>query len=188
MQVRCKCHGMSGSCQLKTCWKSAPDFRVVGTALKQMFRRAILVDQSNKGNGAALIVPSRKRSTGRGGGVGGGHKWSRQRRRECCDPASPRPGAISSSCDTDQPTERAIMRPCGNVKRLEGSLFYYERSPNFCERDPQSDIMGNMMPTNVYFNNFNLSRSQEPLAVAATERERAMAVVRPCAAAVDTSS
>nr|CAD7206087.1 unnamed protein product [Timema douglasi] len=42
MQVRCKCHGMSGSCELKTCWKAAPDFRVVGQALKEKFRSAVL--------------------------------------------------------------------------------------------------------------------------------------------------
>lgn len=49
MQVMCKCHGMSGSCELKTCWRSAPDYRVIGKALKERFRSAILVDQTNFG-------------------------------------------------------------------------------------------------------------------------------------------
>nr|CAD7257631.1 unnamed protein product [Timema shepardi] len=56
MQVRCKCHGMSGSCELKTCWKAAPNFRVVGQALKEKFRSAVLVDQSNLGNGSPLLL------------------------------------------------------------------------------------------------------------------------------------
>ncbi|XP_019876942.1 protein Wnt-10a [Aethina tumida] len=50
MQVKCKCHGMSGSCELKTCWRAAPDFRFVGKTLKERFRSAILVDQNNLGD------------------------------------------------------------------------------------------------------------------------------------------
>lgn len=43
----CKCHGMSGSCQLKTCWKVAPSFRKVGSILKRKYNQAILVDGDN---------------------------------------------------------------------------------------------------------------------------------------------
>jgi len=52
---------MSGSCQLKTCWKSAPDFHIVGKVLKHQFRKAILVDQSNLGNGEPVVVLKRAR-------------------------------------------------------------------------------------------------------------------------------
>lgn len=52
MQIKCKCHGISGNCELKTCWRSAPDFRQVGKILKENFRAAVLVDQSNLGNRA----------------------------------------------------------------------------------------------------------------------------------------
>lgn len=111
MQIRCKCHGMSGSCQLKTCWKSAPDFRVVGKILKQQFRKAVLVDQSNIGSGSPLIIS--KNSIGR--------KAKHKNR-------SPR---------------KALNRKKSfNINKLENSLFYYQRSPNFCDRDPSSDIPG----------------------------------------------
>lgn len=62
MQTKCKCHGMSGSCELKTCWKAAPDFRVVGTLIKDRFRSAIMVDQSNMGNGKPLLVHRKRRT------------------------------------------------------------------------------------------------------------------------------
>lgn len=61
MQVKCKCHGISGSCELKTCWKAAPEFRIVGNILKEKFKSAVLVDQSNLGNGSPLLVRGGRR-------------------------------------------------------------------------------------------------------------------------------
>ncbi|KAI0227270.1 Protein Wnt-1 [Lamellibrachia satsuma] len=46
----CKCHGMSGSCTLKTCWMRLPSFRTVGTALKDRFDGASKVLQGNSVN------------------------------------------------------------------------------------------------------------------------------------------
>lgn len=37
MQVECKCHGVSGSCELRTCWKVMPPFRRVSIVLKERF-------------------------------------------------------------------------------------------------------------------------------------------------------
>lgn len=114
MQIRCKCHGMSGSCQLKTCWKSAPDFRVVGKVLKKLFRKAVLVDQSNMGNGSPLIISK------------GSHKRKSQSRNV---------GRLPRK------TVRKHKK-VGNLQKMENSLFYYQRSPNFCDKDPSSDIQG----------------------------------------------
>lgn len=109
MQIRCKCHGMSGSCQLKTCWKSAPDFRIVGKVLKHMFRNAVLVNQSNLGNGEPIIQT---------------RKYGRRRHENNVRPP------------------RKAFNKFHSKKSLENSLFYYQRSPTFCERDPSADIQG----------------------------------------------
>ncbi len=37
MRKECKCHGLSGSCELKTCWESMPSFREVGDIIKDKF-------------------------------------------------------------------------------------------------------------------------------------------------------
>lgn len=37
MGLQCKCHGVSGSCELKTCWRAMPKFRKVGDVLKRKF-------------------------------------------------------------------------------------------------------------------------------------------------------
>ncbi|XP_046377177.1 protein Wnt-10a-like isoform X1 [Haliotis rufescens] len=52
VQKQCKCHGMSGSCELKTCWKAAPNFREVGDLLKRKFQAATKV-QIHIGNAAS---------------------------------------------------------------------------------------------------------------------------------------
>ncbi|XP_065080548.1 protein Wnt-10a [Ochlerotatus camptorhynchus] len=120
MQVRCKCHGMSGSCQLKTCWKSAPDFRVVGKVLKQQYRRAVLVDQSNLGNGPPMIVY---------------HKPKKRKHVKNVRP--PR-----RTKDKQGQQQRQLLPISRANRKMENALFYYQRSPNFCERDQVSDIPG----------------------------------------------
>lgn len=47
---KCKCHGMSGSCEMQTCWKSTPDFRDVGERLKKKYdtARKVKVNILNK--------------------------------------------------------------------------------------------------------------------------------------------
>lgn len=50
MRQECKCHGMSGSCTVKTCWMRLPPFRVVGDSLKDRYDGASRVMVSNVGN------------------------------------------------------------------------------------------------------------------------------------------
>ncbi|XP_054282469.1 protein wingless [Macrosteles quadrilineatus] len=50
MRQECKCHGMSGSCTVKTCWMKLPNFRVVGDNLKDRFDGASRVMVSNEGS------------------------------------------------------------------------------------------------------------------------------------------
>lgn len=58
MRQECKCHGMSGSCTVKTCWMRLPPFRVVGDNLKDRFDGASRVEPGN----AASLRPAGKKS------------------------------------------------------------------------------------------------------------------------------
>ena len=37
MKTRCRCHGVSGSCEVRTCWKETADITVVGRVLMGMY-------------------------------------------------------------------------------------------------------------------------------------------------------
>nr|CAD7260028.1 unnamed protein product [Timema shepardi] len=64
MRQECKCHGMSGSCTVKTCWMRLPNIRVIGDHLKDRF------------DGASRVMVSNAGSL-RGQGSGGGGKKNR---------------------------------------------------------------------------------------------------------------
>ncbi|XP_031569965.1 protein Wnt-2b-A-like [Actinia tenebrosa] len=61
MLLDCKCHGVSGSCSVRTCWKTLPPFRIVGEYLKHkyMTSQRVTVDQSGKALTRADIIYSR---------------------------------------------------------------------------------------------------------------------------------
>lgn len=117
MIFRCKCHGVSGTCQLKTCWKSAPQFHVIGNILKQQFKRAILVDQTNN-NGPLLMRKNRQK------------------------PQSRTPRRISPNADIVGTATTGAGR---RRDTIQNALLYYQKSPNFCDQDLSSDIPGRLL-------------------------------------------
>ncbi|KFW61590.1 Protein Wnt-4, partial [Pygoscelis adeliae] len=50
MKVECKCHGVSGSCEVRTCWKVMPPFRRAGNILKEKFEGATEVHPKRVGS------------------------------------------------------------------------------------------------------------------------------------------
>ncbi|CAJ0955104.1 unnamed protein product [Ranitomeya imitator] len=51
MTKECKCHGVSGSCTLRTCWLTMGDFRKSGDLLRKKYNGAIQVVMNQDGTG-----------------------------------------------------------------------------------------------------------------------------------------
>ncbi|EAT48351.1 AAEL000618-PA, partial [Aedes aegypti] len=65
MRMECKCHGLSGSCTMRTCWMKMPPFSEVGTRLKEHFDGATKVIARNDGHSFMPDDPSIKLPTKR---------------------------------------------------------------------------------------------------------------------------
>jgi wingless-type MMTV integration site family protein 5 len=50
VKIECKCHGVSGSCSMKTCWLKLPSFREVGDYIKDKYDSAIEVRYESRQN------------------------------------------------------------------------------------------------------------------------------------------
>ena len=58
MKQVCKCHGLSASCAMKTCWRKLPPFNQVAERLKyDRYDRAVLVTMSNNHEVTLQPVP-----------------------------------------------------------------------------------------------------------------------------------
>lgn len=47
--IKLKCHGLSGSCSMKTCWMKLPPFTEIGSRLRDKYDVASKVTASNDG-------------------------------------------------------------------------------------------------------------------------------------------
>lgn len=56
LKTECKCHGVSGSCVMKTCWKSLPAFRIVGDVLMRKYTKAKMVQAVKGKTGLKLVL------------------------------------------------------------------------------------------------------------------------------------
>ncbi|XP_028899114.1 protein Wnt-2 isoform X2 [Zeugodacus cucurbitae] len=64
LKTECKCHGMSGSCAMKACWKSLPSFRQIGEVLMRKYKKAKRVHAVRGKNGLKLVLSNRKHRFG----------------------------------------------------------------------------------------------------------------------------
>lgn len=138
MKQECKCHGMSGSCTVKTCWMRLPNFRSIGDNLKDRFDGASRVMVGNAGGLRRLRrkdnvqnklhydnnnqqqqqgqpgQQQQQQSDDNGGGGGGRSRYSFQ------------------------------LKPYNPELKAPGTkdLVYLEPSPNFCDPAPRLGILG----------------------------------------------
>ncbi|KAI1296513.1 Protein Wnt-4 [Halotydeus destructor] len=105
MKIDCKCHGVSGSCEMKTCWRSMAPFAEIGHMLKVKFDSAtqVQIHLPNGLNGTANLKPTTVGRNSRG-------NFSKRSRKGVL-------GAGHGKLST------------------ENDLVYIRSSPDYCERD-----------------------------------------------------
>lgn len=63
LKQECKCHGVSGSCTLRTCWLAMADFRKTGDYLWKKYNGAIQVVMNQDGTGFTVANKKFKKPT-----------------------------------------------------------------------------------------------------------------------------
>nr|WCP86875.1 WNT 2-1 [Cyprinus carpio] len=63
MNLECKCHGVSGSCNVRTCWLAMADFRQTGDYLRKKYNSAIQVVMNQYGTSFTSAYRMFKRPT-----------------------------------------------------------------------------------------------------------------------------
>ncbi|XP_019876900.1 protein Wnt-1 [Aethina tumida] len=127
MRKECKCHGMSGSCTVKTCWMRLPPFRAIGDLLKDRYDGASHVASSNAG----LHHNNNKAHSNR-------------------PPKNSKLNSIlTNSIHAKRENRRKHkygfqLKPLNPEHKPPGpkDLVYYEMSPGFCEKNPKLGIPG----------------------------------------------
>lgn len=59
MDLVCKCHGVSGSCTIRVCWRKMKPFRAIGEALVKKFDAATKV-RALDGDGRIKLRPTKR--------------------------------------------------------------------------------------------------------------------------------
>ncbi|KAK6482530.1 protein Wnt-2-like [Huso huso] len=63
LKLECKCHGVSGSCTVRTCWLAMADFRKTGDYLRRKYNGAIQVVMNQYGTGFTVAYKKLKKPT-----------------------------------------------------------------------------------------------------------------------------
>ncbi|XP_066253859.1 protein Wnt-1 [Euwallacea similis] len=126
MRQECKCHGMSGSCTMKTCWMRLSTFRAIGDLLKDRYDGATHVTGHN-----SATLKSNK------------HHANRLPKNSQSN------SIMTNSLHTKRENKRKHkygfqLKPYNSELKPPGmeDLVYYEMSPGFCDRNPGLGIQG----------------------------------------------
>ncbi|RWS11059.1 protein Wnt-8b-like protein, partial [Leptotrombidium deliense] len=58
MSKVCKCHGVSGSCALQTCWMRITEFSNIGRYLKKSYQKALKIDSNENSDNSNSVFKS----------------------------------------------------------------------------------------------------------------------------------
>ncbi|RWS05149.1 protein Wnt-1-like protein [Dinothrombium tinctorium] len=140
MKIDCKCHGVSGSCELKTCWRALPSFRFVGNLLKEKFDSAtevqVLIPEAGKSN--AILQPRVKQTADANSESNQNTMKISQHSKVIHPRYSPETFQTLFSLRTQRSRkQRPKLLPLNPKfkQHTDTDLVYLHSSPDYCERD-----------------------------------------------------
>nr|XP_025745857.1 protein Wnt-9b [Callorhinus ursinus]XP_025745918.1 protein Wnt-9b [Callorhinus ursinus] len=103
LRTTCKCHGVSGSCAVRTCWKQLSPFRETGQALKLRYDSAVKVSSAtNEALGRLeLWAPARPGSPTKGLAPRSGDLVYMEDSPSFCRPSKYSPGTAGRACSRE---------------------------------------------------------------------------------------
>ncbi|XP_012224358.1 protein Wnt-2 isoform X1 [Linepithema humile] len=151
LQTECKCHGVSGSCTVRTCWRTLPSFRQIGDALMKKYYKArpvMAVTPSPSPTMQPMDLISHSMSSEMVPILGNDAK------------TQGKPNDLAKSRHDRQPSSKKISKPkrphlvlkrtkvsggpSMGLKRIpkRSELVYLQSSPNYCEPDLTQGSLG----------------------------------------------
>ncbi|ESP04245.1 hypothetical protein LOTGIDRAFT_180028 [Lottia gigantea] len=121
VNTTCKCHGVSGSCTVKTCWLQLSPFSKIGRTLKNKYERAkkVLI-QTNQATGKNLLVRRANAETNalnnEGRSPKRGNLLYMDESPSFCRRSRYTPGTTGRTCDKDRDCETMCCGRGYNVK------------------------------------------------------------------------
>ncbi|VDP69362.1 unnamed protein product [Echinostoma caproni] len=154
---KCKCHGVSGACSMRTCWQRVNEFRRVGSMLKSAYDEAVRVTYEPRGDRLKPIesYAFHNRLMSRYGtrsvGYDQGRPMSVRPQMDWFVPVRTRSGggvAVPTFPSTMTPESNSWRRrrwprsSMGSGQLSKAKLVYLEESPNYCRYDPSIGHLG----------------------------------------------
>lgn len=129
LKKECKCHGVTGSCNLKTCWKQLAPFNAIGSELKQKYRAAVRVSFLNN--------KLHKRDNNRDGLVTAKHKklvYLDTSPDYCVrNVTAGSPGMLGRSCRSDVVPSKECRSLCNSCQLRHQTVEHYKQVKCRCK-------------------------------------------------------
>ncbi|PIK51469.1 wingless-type [Apostichopus japonicus] len=117
---KCKCHGVSGTCEASTCWRQVKPFKVIGDELKLRYERSVRVSVENVANsrGVELVTKSSKRGGARSTTPSKGHMIYRNKSPDFCSRNQYSIGTAGRECNKTSTCESICCGRGYNIREI----------------------------------------------------------------------
>lgn len=133
MKTLCKCHGVSGSCTMQSCWRQLGDLRRVGRYLKKQYKGAMKVDYSN----GILLKPFAELEPSKDAVTQAANSMGNQVLARGHQVLARGPRAAGAEAERIKKRKLVFLKPSPDYCRINRRLGHKGVRGRTCELDPQ---------------------------------------------------